>query len=366
MIPAHAIPARAGESGALRILVCDDQATVRQLLALLVSSVSNTRVVAEAADAESAWSALVQQPVDLVLLDLELPGRHGFALLERIMRECPTPVIVISGAPGAGSSVRDQAMALGALGFVQKPDGVTATHETLQASLAIYIEQLRKPRRQPAPAPAPPPARSGQPLVAIGSSTGGIIAVIEVLRRMPAGLAPILITQHMLPGYADGFARRVSNATGHHVRVAQGGEALNSGTVLVAPSGHHLAVRRSGGSYICEVDRGDKICGHRPSCDRLFHSVAEAAGANAIGVILTGMGRDGAEGLLALRRAGALTFAQDEASSVVFGMPKAALELRATDSATPLSEIGGLITAAIAHPAADRAAARPPKTELVP
>ncbi len=369
MFTAHHVPARAGESGPLRILVCDDQATVRQLLALLVSAVSNTRVVAEAADAESAWSALVQQPVDLVLLDLELPGRHGFALLERIMRECPTPVIVISGAPGTGSSVRDQAMALGALGFVQKPDGVTATHETLQASLAVYIEQLRKTRRQPAApqaVPATSPARAGQPIVAIGSSTGGIVAVIEVLRRVPAGLAPVMITQHMLPGYADGFAKRVSNATGHQVRVAQGGEVLNSSMVMVAPSGRHLAVRRSGGAYICEVDQGDKISGHRPSCDKLFHSVAEAAGSNAIGVILTGMGRDGAEGLLALRRAGALTFAQDEASSVVFGMPRAALEIKAADGPTPLGEIGALIAAAIMHPAAERTAARSPKTELVP
>lgn len=369
MIPFQPIPNRPSENGTLRVLVCDDQATVRQLLMLLVSAVPGTRVVAEAEDAESAWSALVHQPIDLVLLDLELPGRHGFALLERITREAPTPVIVISGAPGEGSSVRDQAMALGALGFVQKPDGVSATHETLQASLSVYIEQLRKNRHdagQQKPVPGAASARSGQPLVAIGSSTGGIIAVIEVLRRVPVGLAPIVITQHMLPGYAEGFAKRVSNATGHHVRVAQGGEVLGNNTVIVAPSGQHLSVRRSGGSYTCAIDQGEKVSGHRPSCDRLFGSVAEAAGGHAIGVILTGMGRDGAEGLLALRRAGALTIAQDEASSVVFGMPRAALELKAVDMATPLTEIGVQISGALAQTAADRTPLRSPKTELVP
>jgi two-component system chemotaxis response regulator CheB len=313
-----------------------------------------------------------------MLLDLELPGRHGFALLERIMRECPVPVLIISGSGGGASQVREQALALGAVGFIQKPDGVTSTHETLQRELARHVEALRLAAARAAvadtpmpalasngapaspvaassvpapcragadrlsapPAPGPLPSAANGPLIAIGSSTGGIIAVIEVLKRMPAGLAPIMITQHMLPGYAEGFANRIAAATDHRATVARDGEVLRAGSVVVAPSGRHLALRRDGTRLVCELGDQDKISGHRPSCDVLFHSVARVMGAQGIGLILTGMGRDGADGLKAMRAAGARTLGQDEASCVVFGMPRAAQELGATERMLPLTQIG--------------------------
>ena len=340
---------------AFRVMVCDDQATVRRLLMLLLSGIPDTDVVADLGDAETAWSTLVHTPVDLLLLDLELPGRHGFALLERIMRECPVPVLIISGAGNSNTQVREQALALGAVGFIQKPDGVTSTHETLQQELSRHVEALRGAKagsRAPAscrsdpgrpsaqPSSSSPPSVANGPLIAIGSSTGGIIAVIEVLKRLPAGLAPIMITQHMLPGYAEGFANRLAAATDHRVSVARNGEVLHTGSVVVAPSGRHLALRREGKRLTCELGDQDKVSGHRPSCDVLFHSVARVMGAQGIGLILTGMGRDGAEGLLAMRTAGARTFGQDEASCVVFGMPRAAHELGGTERLLPVGQIG--------------------------
>jgi two-component system, chemotaxis family, protein-glutamate methylesterase/glutaminase len=336
--------------GPFKVLVCDDQTTVRRLLMLLLAGIPDTIIVADVEDAETAWSVLVREPVDLVLLDLELPGRHGFALLERIMRECPVPVLIISGAAARDQKLHDQAIALGAVGFVQKPDGVTTTHETLRHVLTEHIEALRSPRPAHAPpcaalpelvAPAVARVTGTMPVVGISSSTGGIIAVIEVLKRLPAGLAPILITQHMLPGYADGFAARLSSATPHRVKVAHDGDPLTASTVLVAPSGQHLVVRRDGKRLVAGLDGRDKVSGHRPSCDVLFHSMAGVCEANAIGVILTGMGKDGADGLLAMRKAGARTLAQDEASCVVFGMPKAAIENGAAERSVPIQKIGG-------------------------
>jgi two-component system chemotaxis response regulator CheB len=368
-------------SNPFKILVCDDQTTVRRLLMLLLASIPGTQIIADVEDAETAWSVLVREPVDLVLLDLELPGRHGFALLERIMRECPVPVLIISGAAGTDGRLRDQALALGAVGFIQKPDGITSTHETLQRELAGHVALVKAGRDRQAERPSAPlpraagtglaAGRTAAPLVAIGSSTGGIIAVIEVLKRMPPGVAPILITQHMLPGYAEGFASRLCNTTPHQVHVARGGETLGPDTVLVAPSGRHLCVRREGSRLLAGLDDQDKVSGHRPSCDVLFHAVASAVGPAAIGVILTGMGRDGADGLLAMRRAGARTFAQDEASCVVFGMPRAALECGAADRPTPLAAIGGEIAQIIAgSPAGSRPQRRdarhPLQTETLP
>lgn len=358
----------------LKIMICDDQQTVRRLLRLLLGAVGGVEVVAEAADAEDAWARLVAEPVDLVLLDLELPGRHGFALLERIMRECPVPVIIISGASRSAGDVREQALALGAVGFIEKPDGVTTTHETLQRDLARQVAALRLGRdnaaRRLRSAPVTAAGESGpggSPLVAIGSSTGGIIAMIEVLKRLPTGQAPILITQHMLPGYADGFAARLCTATPHHVRVAKGGEVLRPGTVLVAPGNRHLSLRKEGTRLVAVVEDGDKISGHRPSCDVLFRAVAECVGASAVGLILTGMGRDGAEGLLAMRMAGARTLAQDEASCVVFGMPRAALELGAAERAVPLGMLGqeaAALLAGIASAAKPARAGRHPRPHL--
>jgi two-component system, chemotaxis family, protein-glutamate methylesterase/glutaminase len=353
--------------GPFRILVCDDQTTVRRLLMLLLTSIPGAVIVADVADAETAWSVLVREPVDLVLLDLELPGRHGFALLERIMRECPVPVLIISGAAATDRCLHDQAMALGAVGFVQKPDGVTTTHETLGQLLAAHVAALRPgphepstPRSAAMPCrPAIPRAARQMPVIGISSSTGGIIAVIDVLKRLPAGVAPVLITQHMLPGYADGFAARLSTTTPHRVAVAKDGDVLSPQTVLVAPSGQHLIVRREGGRLVAGLDARDKVSGHRPSCDMLFHSIAATCQAHAIGVILTGMGRDGAEGLLAMRKAGARTLAQDEASCVVFGMPKAALEIGAAERSLPVHKIGGEIALLLANPPPDRRAAQP-------
>ncbi|MGL4438918.1 MAG: chemotaxis-specific protein-glutamate methyltransferase CheB [Bosea sp. (in: a-proteobacteria)] len=349
--------------GPFKVLVCDDQTSVRRLLMLLLTSIPDTVIVADVEDAETAWSVLVREPVDLVLLDLELPGRHGFALLERIMRECPVPVLIISGAAGKDQQLHDQAMALGAVGFVQKPDGVTTTHETLMKVLAGHIAALRSHSFGSRAVCATPPAKTAQsaprtagtmPVVGISSSTGGIIAVIEVLKRLPVGLAPVLITQHMLPGYADGFAARLSSATPHRVKVAREGDTLTANTVLVAPSGQHLVVRRDGGRWHAGLDARDKVSGHRPSCDMLFHSMAEVCAAHAIGVILTGMGRDGADGLLAMRQAGARTMAQDQASCVVFGMPRAALEIGAAERSVPLLEIGKEIEALLSRPVPER------------
>ncbi len=333
----------------INVLICDDQATIRQLMRLLLGTLDDVGAIAEAADAEGAWERMAQGGIDLVLLDLELPGRDGFALLERLMREAPAPVLMISGSARPVPELEARARALGAIGFLRKPDGVTTTHEALLGQLAERIAALAAAQRQPAARPATADrAGAGQgPLIVIGASTGGVVAVTEVLRRVPQGLAPILVTQHMLPGYADGFAARLALATSHPARVACGGEPLTRDSVLIAPSDKHLAVRRRGPNLYAELDESGKVAGHRPSCDRLFQSAARAAGADVIGVILTGMGRDGAEGLLSLRRAGARTLAQDAASCVVFGMPKAALELGGAERQVPLGRIGAEIVSLI-------------------
>jgi two-component system chemotaxis response regulator CheB len=335
----------------LKLLVCDDSRTIRRLLGLLIDAMPEATVAAEAEDAETAWAILATQPIDAVLLDLNLPGRHGFELLERIMRELPRPVIVISGASSQRGAMSARARELGAIAYLEKPDGQTTGADTLEAGLRNALARLQHPAGPRAAAPVVPlrpAARRDEPLLAIGSSTGGVVAVMEVLRGLKGTSVPVVITQHLLPGYAAAFAQRIATVTGLSVTAAVGGEVLQPGMVVVAPGDRHLVVTRQDGRLICGLDDRPRISGHRPSCDVLFESVAAVAGARTVGVILTGMGRDGADGLLAMRRAGARTFAQDEESCVVFGMPRAALDNGGAERAVPLGELGRVIAATLA------------------
>lgn len=343
-------------TGDVRVLVVDDSQLMRRLMCGIINNADGFTVVATAASAEEGWDAVQQHRPDVVTLDLELPGRHGLALLKRLMLQDPLPVLVVSafGGPGADNTI--QALELGAVDFIEKPDAKANTLAVFMETLIAALQRAagsRRPvarsrsaaARKPAPlrpAPALADLAPGEmPLVAIGASTGGVPAIQQVLRDLAPHRLPTVIVQHMPPGYTARFAARLAGVTGLNVREVAGGERIEPGGVYIAPGGQrHLAVVEGrGGRLACQLTEGPPVSGHRPSVDVMFASLANLDGRAVIGVLLTGMGRDGAQGLLALRRAGAPTLIQSEETCVVYGMPKAAFELGAATQVLPLGEI---------------------------
>jgi two-component system, chemotaxis family, protein-glutamate methylesterase/glutaminase len=330
------------------VLIVDDSSMMRRLIASIIERTPGLSVAGNAASAEEGWDQHCALHPDSVVLDMELPGRHGFALLERIMRQAPCPVVMVSarGDSFADSTVR--ALELGALDFVDKPNAGDQTLESFSAKLtslllgarprasAILAEMARSSLHSPSHRSA---LAVTPTLLAIGASTGGVAALTQLMRGMKGYRLPIVVTQHMPPGYTARLAIGLSEASGLKSREARHGDKLEAGTILIAPGGAHLAIQRDSNGYHCSVTEGELVTGHRPSVDVLFQSVAETAGAAAIGTLLTGMGRDGAKGLLAMRQAGARTLCQDEATCVVFGMPKAAIDLGAAEAILPLGDI---------------------------
>lgn len=337
------------------VLVVDDSLLMQKLMTQIIDAAPGFKVIGVAGSAEEGWDAIQALRPDIVTLDLELPGRHGLKLLARVLKQDPLPVLIVSafGGPGADNTI--QALELGAIDFIEKPDGTTHTLEGFMKHLVGALGRASASRRMfagsresaPArPAIAREPARAGgrANLIAIGASTGGVPAVQVVMRDLARLGVPIAVVQHMPPGYTAKFAARLATATGLDVREAADGERLRPGMAVVAPGGpRHLELEERRGEFICHLREGPLVSGHSPSVDVMFHSVARGFGAQAIGILLTGMGRDGADGLLAMRKAGAETLIQSGETCVVNGMPKAAFEIGAADRVVALNQIGAAV-----------------------
>jgi two-component system chemotaxis response regulator CheB len=354
----------AGDRHPLHVLVVDDSAVVREIMTGVLSQEPGMRVAA-AADPLIAIQKMRQQRPDVIVLDLEMPRMDGRTFLRKIMTEDPIPVIICSAHTGEDTSLGLQALEEGAVDVVTKPR--LGVREFLHESAVTLIDAVRAaadahPRQwraafrlSPLPRSAdalPPMKRQPAPrpvshdVVAIGASTGGTEALRLVLEAMPADAPGLVVVQHMPEGFTTAFARRLNELCRMEVKEAADGDRVVAGRALIAPGNRHMLLHRDGAPYRVEVIDGPLVSRHRPSVDVLFQSVAKAAGPNAIGVIMTGMGSDGAEGLFAMHHAGAVTIAQDEASCIVFGMPKEAIERGAVNQVAPLSHIPKLILSA--------------------
>jgi len=324
------------QSRKIRILIVDDSAIVRKLLAESLSGESDMEVVGTAPDPYIARDKILSLAPDVLTLDIEMPRMDGLTFLRKLMRFHPMPVIVISSLTQASCYASVEALRAGAVEVMAKPGGPYSVGE-LKLSLANKIRAAAASRvgaHQPQAAAIPPPASivgaaGWQAVIAIGASTGGTEAIENILKQLPADSPGIIITQHIPAGFSRAFADRLNTFCPMRVAEASDGEPVREGVALIAPGDYHMVLRRADSGYEVAVKDGPMVCYQRPSVDVLFSSVAEAAGEHAVGVILTGMGADGARGLLKMKNAGATTIAQDEETCVVFGMPKEAIRLGA-------------------------------------
>ncbi|MFC4159553.1 chemotaxis response regulator protein-glutamate methylesterase [Chitinimonas lacunae] len=367
----------------IKVLIVDDSAVVRQVMTEELSKEVDIQVLGSAADPIYARERMKLQWPDVIVLDIEMPRMDGLTFLRQLMVERPTPVVICSSLTERGARVTIDALAAGALGIITKPSlGVRGFLQDSSADLVCAIRAAAaaagRLRRH---VPAPPPAASttsatssasnfvtekmqspklsadavlekpsGVPmvglterLVVVGVSTGGVQALETVLPALSPSCSALAIVQHMPERFTASFAERLNQICRIEVREAQNNDRLQRGRALIAPGGRHMLVKRGQGHYYVEVIDGPLVSRHRPSVDVLFRSVAKCAGKNAMGILMTGMGDDGARGLKELRDSGARTVAQDEESCVVFGMPKEAIRIGAADSVAPLSDIARLI-----------------------
>lgn len=327
-----------------RVLIVDDSAMTRRVLADHLARDPEIEVVGEAGNAYQARDLIVELEPEVVTLDVEMPGLDGLAFLEKLMQHHPMPVVMVSAVTTAGSAAAMRALELGAVEVIGKPAaGDPRARADMLMMLADKIKAAARARLgagRAAGAPAAPVrarVRADNRLIAIGASTGGPEALKELFSRLPAGMPPILLVQHMPAGFTAKFAEHLNAAGAMEVREAAAGDELRPGLALLAPGGRHLTLDADGRRV--EVKDGPFVCRQRPSVEVLFHSVARVCGKRAIGVILTGMGADGAQGLLALRRAGGRTLGQDEKSSIVYGMPRVAYEAGAVEKVVPLGKM---------------------------
>ncbi len=351
----------------IQVLIVDDSAVVRQVLTGLLGQAAGIQVLHAAADPLLAMERMKQQWPDVILLDVEMPRMDGITFLRKIMAERPTPVVICSTLTEKGAKTTMEALAAGAVSIVTKPrlglkqflnETADELVSTVRAAARANVRRLARPPAALAPPPGkhtadailPPGAgramsQTTERVVAIGTSTGGTQALEEVLTSLPRMSPGIVIVQHMPEKFTAAFASRLDGLCRISVKEAENNDRVVPGRALIAPGGRHMLLRRSGAQYHVEVVDGPLVNRHRPSVDVLFRSVAKCAGANAHGIIMTGMGDDGAAGLLEMHQAGARTTAQDEESCVVFGMPKEAIKRGGVDRVLPLSaiwrEIGG-------------------------
>jgi two-component system chemotaxis response regulator CheB len=332
-------------SAATRVLIVDDSAVIRQTLSHALGKDPEIEVVGTAPDPYVARDLIVALKPDVISLDIEMPRMDGITFLRKLMHHYPLPVVIVSSLTQKGGDLAMEAMAAGATAVVCKPRTafsaagiIEELGATLKSVARVDVRDLML-KRQSITARPQALARTTNRVLTIGASTGGTTALEGLLRAMPPDLPGTVVSQHMPELFTTSFAHRLATETGLDVREAQDGDSVVPGKVLIAPGNRHLVLGRSGARYQVSVRDGPAVNRHRPSVDVMFKSVAKAAGRNAIGVILTGMGRDGAQGLLEMRQAGATTLAQDEASCVVFGMPKAALEIDAVDEVVSLADI---------------------------
>jgi two-component system chemotaxis response regulator CheB len=338
----------------IKVVVVDDSALARHLISRLLKSDRDIDVVGIASDPYNARDVIKSTNPDVVTLDVEMPNMDGIAFLEKIMRLRPMPVVMVSSLTQRGADITLQALELGAVDFVTKPSidverGLDAKREELVGKVKAAAQARIKPLTARPAAVAPPPVARGAPLrgtdsiIAIGSSTGGVDALRQVVCGLPPDAPGVLIAQHMPAGFTARFAERLDGLAQVRVRQAEDGQRILPGHVHIAPGDKHLKLARSGAQYLCRLSDDAPVGGHKPSVDVLFHSVAAVAGGKSVGVILTGMGRDGAMGLRAMREAGARTLGQDEQSCVVYGMPKAALNEGAVEEEVSIQQMAAAI-----------------------
>jgi two-component system chemotaxis response regulator CheB len=367
----------------IRVLIVDDSATVRQSLTAVLESDPQIEVIGVASDPYVAARRIHDEVPDVITLDVEMPRMDGITFLRKLMSQHPIPVVMCSSLTEAGSETLLQALAAGAVDVILKPKLGVAEHlaesriricDAVKAAARARVRGRRTPapdfgdprgdpaggtvgepaKKLTADAMLPPPsgramARTTESIVCIGASTGGTESLREVLTSLPANSPGIVIVQHMPERFTASFAKRLNDLCDVDVKEAEDNDAVLRGRVLIAPGNFHTMIERSGANYYVSVKSGPLVSRHRPSVDVLFRSAARSAGSNAVGVIMTGMGDDGARGLEEMKKAGAKTIAQDEASSVVFGMPKEAIARGCVDRIAPLSQIAAELLRAAAR-----------------
>ena len=332
----------------VKVLVVDDSAVVRQILSDGLAGDPEIEVVGVAGDAYRARELILSRRPDVLTLDVEMPRMDGLQFLKKLMPQYPLPVVMVSSLTGPGAAATLEALEYGAVEAVAKPstklrEGLGAMMDDLcqkvKAASLVDVSRWRNDRTwSPVSSPAAALSESTDKVVAVGASTGGTVALRSLLTGLPADMAGTVVVQHMPALFTKLFAEKLNRDCQVQVKEAEDGDRVGQGRVLVAPGGLQTSVVRSGGQYLVKVQPGDRVNGHAPSVDVLFHSVARAAGSNAIGLILTGMGRDGAEGLLDMRKSGARTLSQDEQSSLIYGMPMEAWNLGASEKQVSLAQ----------------------------
>jgi two-component system chemotaxis response regulator CheB len=334
----------------IRVLIVDDSALMRQVLGTLLARDPAIDVVGAAADPYVARDKIKQLSPDVLTLDVEMPRMDGLAFLEKLMRARPMPVVMVSSLTEAGCGTTLRALELGAVDFVTKPRLDLREHlpavarEVIGKIKAAACARVRRPQPRPAVTPLRRPAstaliKSTDQVIAVGASTGGTEALKDFLMGLPADCPGVVIVQHMPEKFTRAFAERLDRLCPVRITEASDGDRVLNGHALIAPGGYHMRLVRTGATYLVRLGDDAPVNQHRPSVDVLFESCSETAGSNAVGIIMTGMGDDGARGLLAMRKAGARTLAQDEGSCVVFGMPKAAIDVGAAERVLPLSHL---------------------------
>ncbi|MFN9323318.1 MAG: chemotaxis response regulator protein-glutamate methylesterase [Holosporales bacterium] len=337
----------------IRVLIVDDSALIREIFKEILSADESIDVVGTAVDPIDAREKIKQLNPDVLTLDIEMPKMDGISFLEKIMSLRPMPVVMASSLTQKGAEMTIRALELGAFDTIAKP-----AHNQTRETLAVLGEELiskvkaaaiANVRRQKIdsgqyhPLSFNPSSNAQNSLIAIGASTGGVEALRDVLINLPKNTPPVVIVQHMPAQFTPSFAARLESLCTINVKEAANHDRLSPGHAYLAPGGRHLQIKKIGQDFVCKIDDGEKVSGHKPSVDVLFNSVASAAGAKAVGVIMTGMGRDGADGLLEMRNNGAYTIGQNAASCVVYGMPQAAAKLHAVTLEVPLSNIAKTI-----------------------
>ena len=332
----------------IKVFIVDDSAIVRKIFSEEISKESDMEVIGTAPDPFVARDKIVHQKPDVMTLDIEMPRMDGLTFLKKLMKHYPLPVLIVSSLTPKGGKMAMEALEYGAVDVLSKPgssysvgDMSAQLKEKIRAAARANLNRVSAPtpRQEPTGTITKALTETTQKLIAMGASTGGTEALKEVLVRMPQNSPGMVIVQHMPPLFTTAFAERLNRLCSVEVREAKDGDSVLTGQALIAPGNFHMLMRRSGSRYYVNIKDGPMVHHQRPAVDILFNSVAQYAGANAIGVILTGMGADGAQGMLRMKEGGAKTIAQDEASCVVFGMPKEAIRLGAVDRVVPLELI---------------------------